>query len=213
MRGAMRAAACAALAAALTAGCGNVDTTDAASASTGHADVLDRPASGPLPARFGVGRPATQAEIAALDIDVGPDGVGLPPGSGTVEAGAAVYAARCASCHGLQGEGTPAGDRLVPDPDAPGFPDAEGREEGTRAIGSYWPWATTLFDYARRAMPQDRPGTLTDDEVYSVTAWILWRNGLVAEDAVMDAASLPAVVMPARDRFVPDDRLTVNRVK
>ncbi|MBW3534425.1 MAG: cytochrome c [Gemmatimonadetes bacterium] len=213
MRGLERALGRAALAAALLlAGC-DEPVPAAGAAAPGHADVLARPASAPLPARFGVGRPASPSEIAALDIDVGPDGVGLPPGSGTVDAGAAVYAARCASCHGVQGEGTPAGDRLVPDPEAPGFPDAEGLEDGTRAIGSYWPWATTLFDYVRRSMPQDRPGTLTDPEVYAVTAWILWRNGLVEEDAVIDASSLPAVMMPARDRFVPDDRLTANRVK
>lgn len=212
MRPRAKASGVAVLATLAMAACG--ETPPAARAAVaGHADVLARPASGPLPARFGVGRPASEAEIGALDIDVGPDGVGLPPGSGTVDAGAAVYAARCASCHGVRGEGTPAGDRLVVDPEAPGFPDAEGLEEGTKAIGSYWPWATTIFDYTRRAMPLDRPGTLTDDEVYAVTAWLLWRNGVVEEDAVMDASTLPAVVMPARDRFVPDDRLTVNRVK
>ena len=203
-----------AAAAIAVAGCGEPSPAAGASAaSEGRPDVLARPASGRLPARFGVGRPATEADVAALDVDVGPDGVGLPPGRGTVAQGAAVYASRCVSCHGPDGSGTPTGDRLVRDPEAPGFPDSEGREEGTRAIGSYWPWATTLFDYVRRAMPQDRPGTLTDEEVYAVTAWLLWKNGIVEEDAVMDAASLPAVVMPARDRFVPDDRLTSDRVK
>jgi S-disulfanyl-L-cysteine oxidoreductase SoxD len=153
-----------------------------------------------LPPRLGYGRAATAAEIAALDIAIAPDGAGLPPGAGTVAAGAAVYAAQCAACHGPHGEGVPqVGDRLVGrEPiDSTGF---------NRTIGNYWPYSTTLFDYVRRAMPFDRPGSLSDEEVYAVTAYLLHLNDIVAADAVMDARTLPQVVMPARDRFVPDDR-------
>lgn len=158
----------------------------------------------PAAQRLGLGRAPTPEEIAAWDIDVRPDGLGLPEGSGRVETGLALYAHRCSHCHGADGEGGPF-DRLV------------GRVEGDafhfatdprlpRAIGSYWPHATTLFDYTRRAMPQDRPGSLTDDEVYALTAFLLYRNGLLGEDAVLDRTTLPAIEMPARDRFVPDDR-------
>lgn len=166
---------------------------------------------GALPATFGIGRPASAAEIAAVDIDIMPDGRGLPPGSGGVAAGEALYQARCAACHGADLEGG-ASDRLVTSPDHPGFPDGEAPTTA-RAIGNYWPYATTLFDYVRRAMPFDRPGSLADEEVYALTAYLLWRNGIVEEDAVMDAATLPAVVMPARDRFVVDDRLESDRVR
>ena len=82
-----------------------------------------------------------------------------------------------------------------------------------RTIGSYWPWATTVFDYVRRAMPWDRPGSLSDDEVYAITAWLLYRNDIIAADAVLDATSLPQVEMPSRDRFVADDRLESHRVR
>jgi cytochrome c len=163
------------------------------------------------PPRYGLGRPATPDEIRARDIDVMPDGRGLPPGKGTVRDGASVYGTKCASCHGAKGEGGSA-ERLV------------GRNEGDdftyatnpkliRTIGSYWPYATTLFDYTSRAMPFQRPGTLTADETYSLVAYLLFLNGIVQEEAVMDAGSLPKVVMPARDKFVPDDRTGGKRVK
>jgi S-disulfanyl-L-cysteine oxidoreductase SoxD len=159
-----------------------------------------------LPGRFGHGRDATSAEIAALDIDVSPDGTGLPPGQGTVADGATVYAAQCAACHGPRGEGTPVGDRLVGnDPlTATGW---------GRTIGNYWPYAPTVFDYIRRAMPFDQPGSLTDEEVYAVTAFLLHLNEIIPEDAVMNARTLPLVEMPARDRFVPDDRETNTRIR
>jgi S-disulfanyl-L-cysteine oxidoreductase SoxD len=160
----------------------------------------------PAPTRFGVGRAATAAEIAALDIDVAPDGTGLPPGRGAVAEGAALYAAQCAACHGPRGEGTPVGTRLT------------GREPldstgWNRTIGNYWPWATSLFDYIRRAMPFDRPGSLTADEVYAATAYLLFLNDLVPGDAVVDAGTLPQVVMPARDLFRDDDREASSRVR
>jgi cytochrome c len=141
-----------------------------------------------------LGRHATAAEIAALDIDVGPDGSGLPPGSGSVAEGAVIYAARCAHCHGADGEGGPA-DRLV---------GGVGSLAGAKPVlttGSFWPYATTLFDYLRRAMPYDAPGTLADADLYALTAFLLERSGIVAAETRLDAATLPAVRMPNRDGF------------
>lgn len=156
------------------------------------------------PARFGLGRPATSSEVAAWDIDVRPDGTGLPPGRATPAEGAPLYAARCAACHGRTGREGPS-DILVGRLPGDGFP--FGRDPRIpKTIGNYWPYATTLFDYLRRAMPLDDPGSLTDEEVYRLTAYLLFLNQLIPADAVIDAASLPAVTMPARDRFVPDPR-------
>lgn len=157
------------------------------------------------PKQFGLGRPATPAEIAAVDIDVSPTGAGLPPGSGTPAQGAPLFAANCASCHGANGEGTP-----------PLYPQLVGGPKGSfdfasdykipRTIGNYWPYATTLYDYIRRAMPLAAPGSLTADQTYAVTAYLLNREGLIPATAVMDAHSLPALVMPAKNHFVNDDR-------
>jgi mono/diheme cytochrome c family protein len=141
-----------------------------------------------------LGVPATDGEIAGWDISIGPDGAGLPPGSGTAAAGKAVYDAKCLACHGAEGAGQP-NDRLV---------GGEGtlREVAPiRTIGSYWPYATTVFDYIRRAMPYVTPHTLTADETYAVTAYLLARNGVIGEGDVMDATTLPKVVMPNRDGF------------
>ena len=162
------------------------------------ADTAAVPPSPPpeWPASFGFGQPATEAEIAALDIDVRPDGAGLPPGRGTVAEGAAVYAAACAVCHGPTGREGPY-DVLVGG-------DSTWSEPHT--IGNYWPYATTLYDYIHRAMPQLTPGSLTPDEVYSLVAFLLHANGLIPEDAVMNAETLPLVEMPARGRFVRDPR-------
>jgi len=175
-----------------------------------RSDGLDAPAAGqsergaPAPARLGFGRPASRADIERLDIDVMPDGTGLPPGSGSVAAGRELYAARCALCHGTTGTEGP-NDRLVGRFPADSFPfgtDPSAR----RTIGNFWPYATTLFDYIRRAMPFDAPGSLTSEQIYSVAAWLLFANDLIPEDAVLDARSLPAIRMPARLRFVPDNR-------
>jgi cytochrome c len=156
------------------------------------------------PPRFGIGRPATPAEITARDIDVRPDGAGLPPGSATSADGAPIYAARCASCHGKTGTEGP-NDRLVGRLPNDAFP--FGRDASVpHTIGNYWPYATTVFDYIRRAMPSDAPGSLKDNEVYALTAYLLYLNELIPADAVIDATSLPKVKMPARDRFVPDPR-------
>ncbi len=156
------------------------------------------------PTSFGIGRTAMAEEIVAWDIDVMPDGTGLPPGSGTVAEGASLYAVQCAACHGETGTEGP-NDRLVGRNTEDDFAFARNRRLH-KTIGSYWPYATTLYDYIYRAMPQTAPGTLTPDEVYSLVAYLLYRNDIVAEDAVMDAATLPAIVMPARDRFVRDNR-------
>jgi len=144
---------------------------------------------------FGLGRPATAGDIEALDIDVMPDGTGLPEGNGTATAGARTWARACRSCHGPEGEGGTAAPVVGRDPSS------------TRpTVGNYWPYATTLYDYINRAMPRNAPGSLTAAEVYGLVAWILAKNDIITTEAVMDARTLPAVVMPARDRFVRDDR-------
>ncbi len=158
----------------------------------------------PSVAQFGFGHEPSAAEIAAWDIDVMPDGTGLPAGSGTVPRGIALYEAQCVSCHGPTGREGPY-DLLVGRVPNDSFP--FGRDRTVRStIGNYWPYATTLYDYLLRTMPFVNPGTLEPDEIYSLVAALLYMNDLIAQDAVMDAATLPAVVMPARDRFVVDDR-------
>ena len=157
------------------------------------------------PGSFAIGQDATPAQIAVLDIDFGPDGAGAPPGSGSVAEGRAVFNIKCVSCHGLTGKEGP-NDQLVGREPRDGFPFGETR--GIRkTVGNYWPYATTIFDYVNRTMPMSAPGSLTADEVYAVTAYILFLNEIIPEDAVMSAEALPAVVMPARDRFVPDNRV------
>jgi cytochrome c len=161
-------------------------------------------AQSPAPQRYGLGRAASPEEVKALDIDVMPDGRGLPPGRGTVREGASVYADKCASCHGAKGEGGTA-ERLVGRNDGDSFAYATNGKL-IRTIGSYWPYATTLYDYTFRSMPFMQPGTLTPGETYALVAFLLFQNGVITEDAVMDAASVPKVVMPARNHFVMDDR-------
>ena len=160
---------------------------------------------------LGIGRAATAEEIKAIDIDVMPDGRGLPAGRGSVAEGATVYAAKCASCHGKNGEGATA-ERLVATDSGKNF-DFATNAKLPRAVGNYWPYATTLYDYTYRAMPFMQPGTLTPNETYAVTAFILALNKIVPEDAVMDAKTLPQVKMPARDRFVIDNRKGGKLVK
>lgn len=156
------------------------------------------------PARYGLGRSATADEITAIDIDVMPDGRGLPEGRGTVAEGQAVYAAKCASCHGAKGEGG-SFDRLVGRDSGPNFNFATDSKL-VKTVGNYWPYATTLFDYTQRAMPFLQPGTLTPNETYSLVAYILALNEIVPSTAVMDRTTLPKVAMPARDKFVIDNR-------
>jgi S-disulfanyl-L-cysteine oxidoreductase SoxD len=143
-----------------------------------------------------LGKPISQEDLAAWDISIGPDGAGLPPGSGSVQEGAAVFAAKCQACHGDRGGGQP-NDRLVG-----GQGTLAGDRPAVKTVGSYWPYATTLFDYIRRAMPLNRSKSLTNDEVYAAVAYLLNLNGVVAENAVMDAQSLPKVMMPNREGFV-----------
>ncbi len=153
--------------------------------------------------RYGLGRPAPTQLIAAEDIDVSPDGAGLPAGHGTPRVGAAIFAAKCAVCHGVSGQGQAIYPQLIGGPK--GFP-FDSDPNIPRTIGNYWPYATSVFDYVRRAMPFTAPGSLGADEVYAVTAFLLAQNGVIAQSATMDAKTLPKVRMPARDRFVPDDR-------
>jgi len=149
--------------------------------------------------KFGFGHPVTQEDIAAWDINVFADGRNLPAGSGTVTQGASLYAQQCASCHGAKGEGA-SGDKLV------GGAGTLASSKPVKTIGSYWPYAPTLFDYIRRAMPLTAPQSLSNEQVYAVTAYLLHLNGLVAQDARLDAKSLAAIRMPNRDGFVPDPR-------
>ena len=144
-----------------------------------------------------LGTPVGAAEIARWDISIPPSGEGLPPGSGTAKQGAAVYAAKCQACHGAKGQGKPA------DPLAGGV-GTLGTAKMQRTVGSYWPYATTLFDYVRRAMPSNAPMSLSNEEVYAVSAYVLHINGIIGEDAVMNAQTLPAVKMPNRDGFISD---------
>ena len=146
------------------------------------------------------GQSIAPADIAPWEISIGPDGAGLPPGRGTALAGEAVYVAKCQSCHGEKGAGRP-NDALVGGIGSltPGSPPV-------KTVGSYWPYATTLFDYVRRAMPFQAPKSLTADEVYAVSAYILNLNGIVRPDEVIDAESLRKVKMPNRDGFIPFPR-------
>ena len=152
---------------------------------------------------YGVGRAPTAAELKAIDIEVLPDGRGLPPGRGTARAGKETYTSRCATCHGPTGKEGPQ-DILV------GGQGSLTTSTPIKTVGSYWPFATTLWDYLRRAMPFDHPGTLTTDQVYATTAYVLFLNGIVGEDEVLDEATLPRVKMPNRDGFVGDPRPDVT---
>jgi cytochrome c len=142
----------------------------------------------------GLGVPATAEQISGWDVSIPPDGSGLPPGSGTAGAGKVVYEAKCLACHGKDGAGQP-NDRLV------GGQGTLRDAAPIKTIGSYWPYATTVFDYVRRAMPYVSPHSLTADEAYALTAYLLALNGVIGENDVMNAATLPKVVMPNRDNF------------
>jgi cytochrome c len=142
-----------------------------------------------------LGTPISAADIAAWDIDILPDGTGLPPGSGTATQGAPIYAVKCALCHGVNGEG---GISLAL---IGGEPLTNGIDTG-KTIGNFWQYATTIFDYTRRAMPWLTPRTLSDDEVYALTAHLLEINDIISADDVMNAETLPAVQMPNRDGFI-----------
>jgi mono/diheme cytochrome c family protein len=159
------------------------------------------------PGHFAVGTPATPAQLAAWNTDIGPEGLELPEGRGSAMQGAAIFAAQCASCHGAQGQGMePVYPALIGRPSEVESFDFSSNPKSARTIGNYWSHATTLYDYIRRAMPLYTPGSLSADETYAVVAYLLAANRVIADTATLDAAALRAVVMPARDRFVPDDR-------
>ncbi|MCC6363499.1 MAG: c-type cytochrome [Bryobacterales bacterium] len=153
--------------------------------------------------KYGVGRAVSAEEIRNYGVMVGADGKGLPVGSGTAVEGKAVYAAKCERCHGAKGEGG-IGSALV------GGQGTLATAKPLKTVGSYWPYATTVWDYVHRAMPFDRSGTLKYDEVYSVVAYVLFLNGIVEEKQVMNASTLPKVRMPNRDGFVRDPRPDVG---
>jgi mono/diheme cytochrome c family protein len=152
---------------------------------------------------YGIGRAATPAEIAGWNIDIDRHGDNLPAGNGSVDHGREVFDQQCASCHGGKGEGG-IGDRLA------GGQGTLASPKPVRTVGSYWPYAPTLFDYIRRAMPQNAPQSLSDDDVYAVSAYILNLNGLFPADATLDAKTLSAIKMPNRNMFVGDPRPDVK---
>ncbi|MBO0752565.1 MAG: cytochrome c [Bradyrhizobiaceae bacterium] len=158
--------------------------------------VVALAASAPAQQGPRLGKPISAEDLAPWDISIGPDGAGLPPGSGTVKQGEATFAVKCQGCHNEKGAGTP-NDRLVG-----GKGSLTGDKPAVKTVGSYWPYATTLFDYIRRAMPLSESKSLTNDEVYGVVAYLLNLNGVIAEDATMNAQTLPKVTMPNREGFV-----------
>lgn len=154
---------------------------------------------------YGYGEPPTKEQIAAWDIDVRPDGKGLPEGSGSVDEGMAVYETHCASCHGAFGEGMGRYPKLS------GGDGTLTEDRPEKTVGSYWPYASTLWDYIHRAMPFFAPQSLTDDQVYALTAYVLNLNYIVDSDFVANRETLPEVVMPNQDGFVWEDpRPVVN---
>lgn len=141
-----------------------------------------------------LGKPISPADLAPWDINIGPDGAGLPPGKGSAKEGKQIFAEKCSYCHGTEGQGTPA-DRLV------GGQGTLTTDAPVKTVGSYWPYATTLFDFVRRAMPLNQPQTLTNDEIYAVSAFILSANGIIKTRDVMNAKTLPKVKMPNQGNF------------
>ncbi len=165
--------------------------------------ALASSATAETPSLYGIGRAATPAEIAGWNIDIGRDGSNLPAGSGTVSHGHEVFEQQCVACHGEKGEGG-VGDRLV------GGQGTIATPKPIKTVGSYWPYAPTLFDYIRRAMPQNAPQSLSNEDVYAVSAYILNMNGLLPADATLDAKTLSAIKMPNRSMFTDDPRPDVR---
>ena len=176
-------------------------------ATLGLAACADRPRAPDEGSRYALGRVPSAREIAMVDIDAAPSGHGLPAGSGSVAAGVVLFQQKCQMCHGPKGEEmAPVFPALIGrDPKGEGFAFA-GDWRVAKTIGNYWPYATSLFDYIRRAMPHPAPGSLDTDQVYALTAYLLAANKVIADDAVLDSATLVRVKMPYHDRFVPDNR-------
>lgn len=162
--------------------------------------MLACPVLAQTPSYKNVGSTPTKQEMEAWDISIGPDGKGLPPGQESAKDGAPIFAAKCAVCHGDQGQGGKIGPRVVG-----GIADTQTLNtlRPVRSVGGYWPYATTVWDFIRRAMPRDQSGTLTPNEVYALTAWILYKSNIIQENDVLDAKTLPKVQMPNRNGFVP----------
>lgn len=157
--------------------------------------------------KLGIGATASAEEIAGWDIDIRPDGKGLPKGQGSVEEGEALYEQFCATCHGLFGEGEGRWPVLA------GGQDTLTEERPTKTVGSYWPYASTLYDYIRRAMPFTAPRSLSDEQVYHITAYVLYLNEIVEEDFVLDQDSLATIKMPNQDGFFVDPRPDVQNTR
>ena len=156
-----------------------------------------------LPDYKSIGKTPSAAEVKEWDISVGPSGKELPPGKGNVQAGAQLYAQNCAACHGANLEG-----RRGEGGRAPALMGGQGTlttPHIRRTIGSYWPYATTIYDFINRAMPPTDPMKFKPDEVYSITAFLLFKNGIIREDDIIDATSLPKIKMPNRENFIPHD--------
>jgi len=154
----------------------------------------------------GLGRPASADEVKQRDMTTLPSGAGLPEGKGTVAQGEVVFRDKCAACHGPNGEGVPPqGTQLV------GGVGSLASDNPVRTVGSYWPYATSVWDYVHRAMPLNQPGSLSADDTYAVTAFLLNRNKIIEASEVMDKESLPKVRMPNRDGFIPDARPDVGK--
>lgn len=142
-----------------------------------------------------LGTPINEDQLAEFDLVAGPDGAGFPAGSGTARQGKAVYDAKCAACHASNGEGTSGNTVLVGG-------DMQSEDNPLRTVGSYWPYASTIFDYVRRAMPADAPKSLSNEEVYQVTAYLLFLNDIIEQDAVLNNETLTLVEMPNADGFI-----------
>ena len=159
------------------------------------------------PSYKGVGRAPTEDEIRALDVAVGPSGKELPPGSGTAKDGEDIFANKCALCHGVEGEGSSLAPRLV------GGKETLKSPQPVLTVGSYWPFATTIFDYVRKTMPRGQEGSLSANELYALTALLLFKNGIIKDTDVMDAKSLPKVQMPNRNGFIPQQLDEIHNIK
>ncbi len=156
--------------------------------------------------RLGIGRPATPDEIAGWDIDVRPDGQGLPPGGGTVKAGEALYMQQCSACHGEFGESAGRWPILS------GGNGSLATHDPVRSVGSYWPYASTLFDYIRRTMPFGNAQSLTNDELYALTAYVLYLNDIIRDESFeLNATTFKAIKLPNERNFIDDDRETTER--